>query len=68
MINLDGTQSVSNVCHYFDFLSIDCIVNVHLEYGLTLTYSLDDARSCLIVYCMNVREISNKVIVDLYTY
>lgn len=50
------------------FLSIDCIVNVHLEYGMTLTYSLDDACSCLIVYRMKISGISSAVVVDLYTY
>ena len=68
MITLDGTQSVSNVCHYLEFLNTDCIVNVHLEYGMTLTYSLDDARSSLIVYRMKIRDLSNTVILDLYTY
>ena len=68
MINLDGTQSVSNVCHYFDILNTDCIVNVHLKHGITLTYSLDNARNCLIAYRMKISADSNALILDLYTY
>ena len=68
MINLDKTQTVNTVCRYFNILSIDCIVNVHLKYGMTRTYSLDDANSYLIVYRMTVREISNMIVLDLYTY
>ena len=68
MINLDGTQTVSNICRSFNFASTNCIVNVHLKYGITRTYYLDDARDYLIVYRMKISDISNTVVFDLYTY
>ena len=68
MITLDGTQTVSNICRSFNFVGTNCLVNVRLRYGTTITYCLDDARNCLIVYRMKISADSNAVIVDLYTY
>ena len=68
MINLDGTQTVNDVCRSCNFGSTNCIVNVHLEYGTTRTYHIDDARDCYVVYRMKISVISNAVVLDLYNY
>ena len=68
MINLDGTQTVNDICRSCTIGSINCIVNVHLEYGMTRTYRIDDARLCSNVYRMEISAVSNAVILDLYTY
>lgn len=67
MINLDGTQTVNDVCRSCNIGSTNCIVNVHLEYGATCTYHIDDAR-CYNVYRMEISAVSNAVILDLYNY
>ena len=68
MINLDGTQTVNNICRSCTIGNIRCIVNVHLKHGITHTYYIDDARDYLIVYRMEISAVSNAVILDLYTY
>lgn len=68
MINLDGTQTVNDVCRSCNIGSTNCIVNVHLEYGATITYHIDDARCCYNVYRMEISAVSNAVILDLYNY
>lgn len=68
MINLDGTQTVNDICRSCMFTDVNCIVNVHLEYGRTLTCHIDDARHCFIVYRMEIWVDSNEVVLDLYNY
>ena len=68
MINLDGTQTVNDLCRSFMITDVNCIVNVHLEYGRTKTYRLDDARDCYVVYRMEIWVDSNEVVLDLYNY
>lgn len=68
MINLDGTQTVNDICRSCMFTDVNCIVNVHLEYGATRTYHIDDARDCYNVYRMEISAVSNAVILDLYNY
>lgn len=68
MINLDGTQTVNDICQHCMITGVNCIVNVHLEHGRTLTYHLDDARVCYIVYRMEMWVDSNEVVLDLYNY
>ena len=68
MINLDGTQTVNDICRSCTIGNINCLVNVHLEYVATRTYYIDDARDCYNVYRMEISAVSNAVILDLYTY
>lgn len=68
MINLDGTQTVNDICRSCTIGSINCIVNVHFEHGATRTYHIDDARCCYNVYRMEISAVSNAVILDLYNY
>lgn len=48
--------------------NVNCIVNVHLEYGATRTYHIDDARCCYNVYRMEISADSNEAVLDLYNY
>lgn len=71
MINLDGTQTVNDICRSCTIGSINCIVNVHFEngtYGITRTYHIDDAHCRYNVYRMEISAVSNAVILDLYNY
>ena len=68
MINLDGTQTVNDICRSCTIGNINCLVIVHLEYGATRTYHIDDARSCYNVYRVEISAVSNAIIVDLYIY
>lgn len=68
MINLDGTQTVYDICRSCMSTDVNCTVNVHLEQTRTRTYHIDDARVCYVVYRMEIWVDSNGVVLDLYNY
>ena len=68
MITLTGNQTVNDIRKAITFPRTNCIVKLHLESGQQCEWPLEDARACYVVYRMNISEISNAIIVDLYNY
>ena len=68
MIYLDGTQTVDAIRQSINLPNTNCIVKMHLEYGDHHAWYLEDARACYNVYRMEISEISNVIIIDMYNY
>ena len=67
MINLDGTQTVKDVCN-FVALPDDAIVYIHFEFGSDIFCKIDDATYCNVVYRMRSEYDGETLVLHLFTY
>ena len=66
MINLDGTQTVKDVCEWMT-MPESTRVRIHRENGRDIYCYLENARQRLIVYRMCIFYYNEYLVVHLYT-